>query len=64
MTKHIKIINIEITLKNYVMKGENHMKRNGLVHHMIDYIKDILSQFNLGKQRETEIFMSSNDFQR
>ena len=46
------------------MKGENHMKRNGLVHHMIDYIKDILSQFNLGKQRETEIFMSSNDFQR
>ena len=46
------------------MKGENHMKRNGLVHHMIDYIKDILSQFNLGKQRETEIFMSSNDFQK
>lgn len=38
------------------------MKRNGLVHHMIDYIKDILSHFNLGKQRETEIFMSSNDY--
>ena len=44
------------------MKGENEMKRNGLVHHMIDYIKDLLSQFNLGKQRETEIFMSSNDY--
>ncbi|HPG42712.1 MAG TPA: hypothetical protein PLJ98_02780 [Acholeplasmataceae bacterium] len=39
------------------------MRTNSFVHTVIDYIKDILAQFNVSKQRETSIFMASDDFQ-
>ncbi|MDY0294696.1 MAG: hypothetical protein RBQ71_02705 [Acholeplasmataceae bacterium] len=39
------------------------MKANSFLHSVVDYIKDILDQFNTSKLRETEIYMSSNDYQ-
>lgn len=39
------------------------MKANSFLHSVVDYIKDILAQFNISKQRETEIYMSSSDYE-
>ena len=43
------------------MKGVNQMRANGWIQQIVDYIKDILSQFDLRQQSEREIYMASSD---
>lgn len=44
------------------MRGEYNMRKIRLIQQVVAYLKDILSQLHTHIDRETEIFMASNDY--
>ena len=38
------------------------MKDNGLLHHLVNYIKDLLAEFHPSVEREVEMFKKSSDY--
>jgi hypothetical protein len=45
------------------MKGVIQMRNQNRTHHVVDYIKKLLTKLNDNKVYETELFMASNDYQ-
>lgn len=46
-----------------IMKGVIQMRNQNRTHHVVDYIKKLLTKLNGNKVYETELFMASNDYQ-